>query len=97
MYRLKKINISSLANTLALIYFVIGIFLSLLLLITKEFPLEVTQYFGNSGEIVFLILFPFIYAISGYLSGIIIALLYNQSVRFTKGIKFELVSDNKKK
>ena len=97
MYRLKKINISPLANTLALIYFVIGIFLAAIFIIDKEFPVEVTQYFGSSGEIIFTILFPFMYAIGGYLSGIIVAILYNQSVRFTKGISFELVSDNKKK
>ena len=96
MYRLKKINVLSLANAFAVIYFVIGIFLSVTLFVTKEYPVDVQSYFGSAGEFIFIFLFPFIYALSGFLSGAIISFLYNQSVRFTKGIALDLVAEKKK-
>ena len=102
MYRIKKINVLSLAYTLTLIYFVVGLFMSLLILFFKanqKFAYLIDPKLIGTEYYQIILIYPFGYAIGGFLSGVIVSFLYNLSSKFTKGIIVDLTihSDSKRK
>ena len=94
--RIKKIAPSSLAMTLAVVYFIVGIFAGILGVIgglsganvNLDGPFSVS---GNGSTIIIIsIFYPFISALGGFIFGFILAFIYNFSVRYTKGLVIEI-------
>ncbi len=100
MYRLKKIKILSFANTLTIIYFIIGILYTILLTFIKMLNIK-DDILGNIEPNIVEIsyrelftIFPIGFALGGFIMGLLIGMLYNLSSRITKGIVVELSNDN---
>lgn len=100
---LKKIGVWSTGKVLAVISFIFGILLAVLLLILQK-VVTGTQLAGVADltsltQIVpsALIILPFYYALIGFLSGVVIAFLYNLISGWIGGIKLELKEEVKKK
>jgi len=98
MYKIKKINVLSLAYTVAAIHLIFGILQALLLFIAKQFP-QLT--FLQSAELTSLTLQQIFiysiaaYAIGGFLFGLVVGLAYNYVVKWTGGISVQLEKDKK--
>lgn len=92
MQELKKIDIMSLAKIQAFIGFVLGLLLGLLMQFTSRMPMVQQQAgmmqgpFGMSA----IIWLPIGYAVSGFLMGLVVGLLYNLFASKFGGIKLEL-------
>ena len=98
MVTLKKIQLIPLANTLAIIYFCVGIIFSfVIVIISKVDPTITESFFKDFGNFTptILLAYPFMYAIGGFVGGIIIGSIYNLSVKLTGGIKIELTQNTK--
>lgn len=48
---------------------------------------------GDTREAMFAVLMPFMYAISGFITGIIAAALYDLVAKWTGGLEFEVSDD----
>lgn len=97
--KLKKIEVLPLGINLSLIYLVIGLVMGILNAIMTKIPSlaeNMSEQTVNMGFLLILI-FPVVYLIVGFLSGIIIAFLYNLIAKYTGGISFELSEGKKKK
>ena len=74
---------------------VLGALYGFIALIIAPFALLVAL-FGNGddashfGRVLFSIFLPVLYAVVGFISGIIVAALYNLIVKWTGGIEFEV-------
>ena len=102
MQRIKKIGVISLAYTLTILYFIGGVLISLFLIILKKSPgntaiAALNPALNNTSYIQIILVYPLAYAIAGFLIGLVVALLYNYTVRFTKGIAVELTIEAKSK
>ncbi len=93
MYKIKKINALSLGYTLSLIYLAVGILFSIILSVAKTNPSLAIAFNSNLLSISYyeiFLLYPVAYTIGGFVTGIVIAYLYNFVTKFTGGIAFEL-------
>ncbi len=85
----------SLALTFTLVNFVIGMIIAIILALTiSSDPTLVDETnLGLTGipPLQALMLYPFIYAISGFVAGYVVGYIYNLSARATGGIAIELV------
>jgi len=100
MYKIKKIKILSFAYTIALIYFIFGLLLGILLAVLKSNPLIssfVNQDLAGLSFRQIMLLYPVSYSVGGFVIGIIIGLIYNQVAKLTGGISIQLVKDKKDK
>jgi len=93
MKSLKKINALSLGYTLALVYFVIGLLIAIFTVVGMNMP---TVAATLSPQITMLgywviLFFPLVYALSGLIMGMLIALLYNIVAKKTGGILIDIV------
>lgn len=98
---LKKIGIWSTGKILAVISFIFGILLAILLLILQKVAVG-TQLAGVADlssltqiTTSALLVLPFYYALIGFLSGVVFAFLYNIISGWIGGIKIE-VSEKKR-
>jgi hypothetical protein len=101
MFKLKKIRPLSLAkvSTIALAIFglIMGIFYALLGNIISKLPAEALAQAGISSEMGFLfgpvaiIILPIVYAIMGFITGLIGAWIYNLAAKWVGGIEIDLV------
>jgi hypothetical protein len=93
--RIKRIAPLSLALTLGSIYFIIGCFAAMLGIVGTVMGSAVTATtpFGfhatGPGALPLFLLTPFISSIGGYISGYLIAWIYNLLARFTRGLVIE--------
>ncbi len=93
--RLHRISPASLAATLAIFYFVIGLIVGLFGIIASftgaQFTMSGPATLSGSGlsMLPLAIAYPFLAALFGALGGFITAWIYNFTVRFTKGILIE--------
>lgn len=102
MQRIKKIGVLSLAYTLTILYFIGGLLISLFLILLKKSPnntaiAALNPALNNTSYIQILLVYPFAYAIAGFLIGVVVAIFYNYTVKFTKGIAVELTIEAKTK
>ncbi|MFA6186824.1 MAG: DUF3566 domain-containing protein [Phycisphaerae bacterium] len=86
---IKRIAPLQLGKLLAVLY-------GLLFLILAPFMIVATIFEKNSnpGKIIFFIFFPLLYALLGFVGGIIIAALYNLCSKFVGGIKITLEDED---
>lgn len=97
MYKVKKVNVMSLAYMMAMIHLIFGIIQGAILLIAKNFP-QLT--FLQSADLASLTLQQILiysigaYAIGGLILGIIIGLAYNFIASYTGGVSISLKKDN---
>lgn len=94
--RIKRISPSSLAGTLGAIYFAIGCVTSVLGLLALGTGLNLTftgwiKFSGVGGglPLLMLVINPFLGALVGYISGFLIAIVYNFVSRYTQGVVIE--------
>jgi len=97
--RIKKISPLSLAATLALVYALVSIGAVLLAVIVGSLGLNISIgdqiHVSGTGPIILLGVFPAMFVlpitsgISGAISGIVIAWIYNFSTRFFDGLMIE--------
>lgn len=93
--RLKRISPASLAATLAIFYFIVGLFVAAFGIIAAlsgaQFTMSGPATFSGAGlsMLPLAIAYPFLAALLGAIGGFLIAWVYNFTVRFTKGIKLE--------
>lgn len=92
MKKLKKIGVVSLASTFAVINAVFGLLLAIITVITANFP----EYVGQA-DVVFsmlnywiILVYPLIYAIAGFVTGVMGAWIYNLLAKKTGGVKIDL-------
>lgn len=100
MYRIKKIKILSLAYTITLIYFILGLLLGIFLAIVRSNPsltALVGQDLAGLTLIQIVLLYPVAYSAGGFVIGIIIGYVYNQVSKVTGGVAVQLVKDKKDK
>jgi uncharacterized membrane protein len=94
--RLQRISPASLAATLAIIYFIVGLIIGLFGIIAAftgvQFTMNGPASFSGAGlsMLPLAIGYPFLAALFGAIGGFLIAWIYNFAVRFTKGIQVEL-------
>jgi hypothetical protein len=94
-FRLQRISPRSLAATLGIIYFSLGLIVSLFGIIAAftgiQFTMREPVTFSGAGLslLPLAIAYPFIAAFLGAIGGFLIAWVYNFTVRFTKGIQLE--------
>jgi hypothetical protein len=93
---LRKINVLSLAKVQAVFMAIFGLIMALLSgLVVTVFGDKLSAYYAAAGagapvfSWVSVILTPAIYAVIGFISGAILALLYNLVAKFVGGIKIE--------
>lgn len=101
MFKLKKIKPLSAAkiSTLILAFFglILGIVYSAIGIMINRLPTEVLTAQGlESGSIilfkpVMILIMPILYAIIGFISGLVGAWIYNLAARWVGGIEIELV------
>lgn len=93
--RIKRIAPLSLALTLGAIYFVVGCFAAALGIMGTMMggAVTATTPFGfqatGPGALPIFLLTPFLSSIGGYISGYLIAWIYNLLARFTRGLVIE--------
>jgi hypothetical protein len=93
--RLKRISPASLAATLAILYFIVGLFVAAFGIIAAfsgaQFTMSGPPTFSGAGlsMLPLAIAYPFLAALLGAIGGFLIAWVYNFTVRFTKGIQVE--------
>ncbi len=98
--RVRRISPATLAATLAVFYFVFGLFVGLFgvvgLLAGGEVMLggPVSFSLSDVSMLPLAILYPFMAATVGAIAGFLIAWLYNFTVRFTKGILIDFSEAN---
>jgi hypothetical protein len=73
---------------LAILYGIAGLIVIPFLLLASFASKE-----GATGGIVFAVLIPIIYAVMGFIGGIIAAALYNLVAKWTGGLQFEVKDD----
>ena len=91
MQKLKRIGAISLANTLALIYIVLGLIWAIVTIIAMNvtaITIPVDPTVASLGYWIILV-FPIVYAIVGWIMGAVIALLYNLVAKKTGGIALD--------
>lgn len=99
MYRLKKIDILSLAYTLTLFHFILGILIAILMSISKAIPKLAEAFNPNLLNLKYyqlFIIYPPAYAVGGFLTGLLIGVIYNFVAKKTRGVAIELVSESPK-
>lgn len=90
--RIKKISPQSLGLTFAMIYFIIGVFVGIFGIIAGLFGANATlngpvTFSGSGGTLIAVsIAYPLLAALMGGIGGILLALIYNLTARYTKGI-----------
>jgi len=93
--RITRISPSSLALTLAIFYFVLGLFIGLFgvysALSGNQFTMNGPISFSGRGTemLPFAIAYPFVAAIAGVISGFVISWIFNFISKFTKGLLIE--------
>jgi hypothetical protein len=98
--RIKKISPASLAAILAAVYFVIGILTGIFGIIGGLSGANVTLNgpftFSGSGTTVIIIsiFYPLISALGGAIMGFLLAIVYNFSTKFTKGLLIQIEESN---
>lgn len=97
--RITRVGALSLANTLGVLYvfsgFIVGLFLFLFTLVVGAFTsslstaLSLTGFsrFVSLGAFTYLVGFPLVYGVLGWITGLIGGLFYNLASLITKGIK----------
>ncbi len=94
--RLKRISPSSLGATCAIIYFLIGLLIGIFGVVAGLSGASVTLSgpvtFSGRGETLMAVsvAYPFLSAFIAWISGTILALIYNFTTRYTKGIQIEV-------
>ncbi len=98
MVKLTKIGVLSLGKFQAIFMFIFGLIFAIFYVIIEKavIPLISTYSATTPKGIGFLalILFPVIYAIIGFVTGVIMALLYNLISKFLGGIDLEFEEDS---
>lgn len=93
--RIQRIEPASLAATLAAIYFMVGLFLSVLALVAALAggQLSVRGPLGFPGAgmslIVLALVYPLLAAFVGAITGFLLAWIFNLSARLTRGLVIE--------
>lgn len=94
--RIKYISPASLAATLAVFYFTLGLFVGLFGVLAaasgSDFTLSGPVSFSGSGKemLPYAVAYPFLASIVGAISGFIIAWIYNFASKPTKGILIDV-------
>jgi len=101
MYRLKKVRILTLANTLALIQLAFGILSALVFILVKgntELTMRINPNILTMTMPQIILLYPVSYVIAGFFMGFVGGYFYNLVVKLTGGIAIDLTeeSDSKK-
>lgn len=105
MKRLTKIKVLPLAYTLSLIYLVVGVLAVILYYvqtyIASFYPVlpnsNMAQMMASLPGYWAILIFPVSAFISGFISGIVVALIYNFVARYTGGIELEFAKGKFKK
>ena len=98
MYRLKKLNVISLAYTVTLIYFILGIILGIFVALLKTNPIvtnSVNPDLLNLSYTQIILLYPIAYAAGGFIISIIVGYVYNLVAKKTGGVAIQLVKGSK--
>ena len=88
MREIKKIDVWSLAKIEAIIGVILGLIIGILTFILP--PLPGQEQTLKSLGVYAIFLAPIIYAIIGFVSGVVIAFLYNIVAKWVGGIKIKL-------
>ena len=101
MYRIRKINILSLAITVTSIYFVLGIIFGILIALLKTNPTYVNifgqdllQDLSKLSYWQIILLYPIAYAVGGFVLSISVGIIYNIVAGTTGGVAVSLVKDS---
>ncbi len=97
MYRIKKINILSLAINATIIYFIIGVILGIIIALLKSNPVIVNSVNPDLLRLTYLqivVLYPIAYAAGGFIISLFVGIIYNLVVQVTGGIAIHLVKDS---
>ncbi len=98
MYRLKKIKVVSLAYTVTLIYFILGVILGIFVALLKTNPIvtnSVNPDLLNLSYLQIILLYPIAYAAGGFIISIIVGYVYNLVSKRTGGVAIQLVKSSK--
>lgn len=99
MYKIKKLNILSLAYTVTLIYLILGLILAIFIAVLKLTKLN----FPGSQNLVILsyqqiiLLYPVAYAVGGFAIAIVVGYIYNQVSKLTGGVSLQLEKESDSK
>ena len=91
--KVAKLGVMSVANTLGLVNVMVGLLLGIIMwLISIPFAsvLNSTQalgFYGFTGPLSFLVFFPIVNGILGWIVGAIVSLFYNLASKLTKGVR----------
>ena len=100
MQKLKKLGALSLGLIAALINLVMGLLLGIIQLIALNNPTIAGMFLDPSVYILgywIILIYPLVYGIVGFISGLVLAWLYNLFAKLTGGIKIELVDKPSRK
>ena len=92
MYKLKKISVLPLAYTLAAIYLLIGLIISIIIMAVKNNVALATAINPDLVSITYtqvLLVYPVAYTIGGFVTGLVVGILYNFTAKYTGGIYLE--------
>jgi len=91
MLEIKKIDVLSLAKIIGLIYAFFGLLIGMIFSLMSLLGLEPDPSGpASSFGVAAIIMFPLVYALAGFLSGILTALFYNLSTKWVGGLKMEM-------
>lgn len=92
MYKIRKIDIPTLAFTVTLIYLILGLLLAIVISILKITGLRIPQAQAlaslNYSQII--LLYPVAYAIGGLVVSIVVGFIYNLVSQLTGGVSVQL-------
>lgn len=93
MREIKRVGIFSLGKTFMFVHLVFGIVFAILFsffVTILTFEIKLLEILGLTFWIMTFTIFPIIFAIFGFVLGIIIALVYNLSSKIIGGLKIQL-------
>lgn len=90
MHKIQRIGVKSAAKVLTLVFFVLGSIHSVILGVLSGVGGLGSEGTAQTGLIVTVILFPFVYGLVGLVAGALIAFIYNLVAGRFGGIEIEL-------
>ena len=97
MYKLKRMGVLSTAKLIGITYAAIGLIFGAIMTIVALIAMIAGS--GSAGSMLFgigaIILVPLFYGAMGFISGAILAWIYNLGAKWTGGMQFEMVPIDK--
>ncbi|MEK6914572.1 MAG: hypothetical protein AABW83_02870 [Nanoarchaeota archaeon] len=98
MYKIKKIEVLSLAYNIGLVYLFFGLILGIILSIIRTYPslsILSNETLTQLTLAQIILLYPVSYGVGGFIISLIIGILYNKISKLTGGISINLMKDSK--